>query len=80
MVWCLEPRDALAVDPLVCGMASQPVLIGAHGGTVHQLKASDGELFQVCFQGLCLYCDSLHAGAAHLRRLERRSVSRSEAA
>lgn len=61
-------------------MASQPVLIGAHGGTVHQLRASEGELFQVCFRGLCLSCDSLTASADHLRRLERLSVSCPEAA
>ena len=59
-------------------MTSQPFLIGASGGTIHQLKASGGELFQVCFQGTCLYCDSLHVGMAHLNRMER--ATRREAA
>ena len=59
-------------------MTSQPLLIGAHGGTIHQLKASSGELFQVCFEGTCLYCDSLHLGMAHLNRMER--ATRREAA
>ena len=65
------PRDALAVDGWVFRMTSQPVLIGARGGTIHQLHASAGELFQVCFEGTCLYCDSLHVGMAHLNRMER---------
>jgi hypothetical protein len=78
MVPAGSPRDALAVGCSVCSMASQPVLIGALGGTIHQLKASGGELFQVCFQGTCLYCDSLHVGMAHLNRMER--ATRKEAA
>ena len=71
MVPARGPRHALAVDDSVCSMTSQPLLIGASGGTIHQLKASGGELFQVCFQGTCLYCDSLHVGMAHLNRMER---------
>jgi hypothetical protein len=61
-----------------CGMASEPVLVGAQGGTIHQLRSNEGELFQVCFQGTCLYCDSLHVGMAHLNRMER--ATRREAA
>ena len=78
MVPACGPRHALAVDDSVCSMTSQPLLIGASGGTIHQLKASGGELFQVCFQGTCLYCDSLHVGMAHLNRMER--ATRKEAA
>lgn len=52
-------------------MAQPPVAVGAAGGTIHQLKASGGELFQVCFEGRCLFCDSLHVGLAHLRSMER---------
>lgn len=52
-------------------MSSGPVLVGSRGGTIHQLRASGGELFQVCFGGRCLYCDSLHVGMAHLSRMER---------
>ena len=59
-------------------MASQPVLTGACGGTLHQLKVSGGELFQVCFRGTCLYCDSLPVGMVHLNRMER--ATRREAA
>ena len=78
MVPACGPRHPLAVDDSVCSMTSQPVLIGASGGTIHQLKASAGELFQVCFQGTCLYCDSVHVGMAHLNRMER--ATRREAA
>ena len=78
MVPACGPRHALAVDDSVCSMTSQPLLIGASGGTIHQLKASGGELFQVCFQGTCLYCDSLLVGMAHLNRMER--ATRREAA
>ena len=52
-------------------MAREPVVVGARGGTIHQLHASGGELFQVCFEGTCLFCDSLHVGMAHLNRMER---------
>ena len=52
-------------------MATVPVVVGSRGGTIHQLQASRGELFQVCFDGRCLYCDSLHVGLAHLSRMER---------
>jgi hypothetical protein len=71
------PRHPLAI-PERGGMATQPVLVGAQGGTIHQLQASGGELFQVCFKGTCLYCDSLHVGMAHLNRMER--ATRKEAA
>ena len=71
MVQAARASDALAVNRWVLRMSSQPVLIGARGGTIHQLKASGGELFQVCFEGTCLYCDSLHVGMAHLNRMER---------
>jgi len=71
MVQAARASDALAVNRWVFRMSSQPVLIGARGGTIHQLKASGGELFQVCFEGTCLYCDSLHVGMAHLNRMER---------
>jgi hypothetical protein len=49
----------------------EPVIVGARGGTIHQLQASEGELFQVCFEGTCLFCESLHVGLAHLNRMER---------
>lgn len=52
-------------------MSPAPVVVGSRGGTIHQLQASRGELFQVCFNGRCLYCDSLHVGLAHLSRMER---------
>ena len=52
-------------------MAREPVVVGARGGTIHQLQASSGELFQVCFEGTCLFCESLHVGQAHLNRIER---------
>ena len=52
-------------------MASEPVVVGERGGTIHQLKLSSGELFQVCFEGTCLFCESLHIGMAHLNRMER---------
>lgn len=55
-------------------MASEPVVVGARGGTIHQFHASGGELFQVCFEGTCLFCDSLHVGLAHLNRMERQPV------
>ena len=71
MVQAERPSDPLAVDGWVFRMTSQPVLIGARGGTIHQLHASTGELFQVCFEGTCLYCDSLHVGMAHLNRMTR---------
>ena len=77
MVWLCRERHALAVVQC-CGMTSQPVMVGAQGGTIHQLRSNDGELFQVCFQGTCLYCDSLHVGMAHLNRMER--ATRREAA
>ena len=77
MVQPWRPRHALAVVQ-ACGMASEPVLVGAKGGTIHQLHSSDGELFQVCFRGTCLYCESLHVGMAHLNRMER--ATRTEAA
>jgi hypothetical protein len=70
MVHPLGPRHALA-DVQACGMASEPVMIGAEGGTIHQLHSREGELFQVCFRGTCLYCESLHVGMAHLNRMER---------
>ena len=54
-------------------MTVRPVHVGAEGGTIHQLRASEGELFQVCFRGSCLYCESLPVGMAHLHQLERRS-------
>ena len=52
-------------------MAREPVVVGPHGGTIHQLQASSGDLFQVCFEGTCLFCESLHVGMAHLNRMER---------
>ena len=52
-------------------MASEPVVVGARGGTIHQLTVTSGELFQVCFEGTCLFCESLHVGLAHLNRMER---------
>ncbi len=52
-------------------MAREPVLVGARGGTIYQLQASSGELFQVCFEGTCVFCESLHVGMAHLNRMER---------
>jgi Fe-S cluster biogenesis protein NfuA len=59
-------------------MASRPVLVGPRGGTVHQLHASQGELFRVCFEGTCHYCDSLPASVLQLNQLER--ATRREAA
>ena len=56
-------------------MASSPVLVGEKGGTIHQIQATRGELFQVCYRGQCLYCESLHVGMAHLNRMERIAVS-----
>lgn len=70
MVPAGRARHALA-DVQACGMASDPVIVGAQGGTIHQLHSRDGELFQVCFQGTCLFCESLHVGMAHLNRMER---------
>lgn len=52
-------------------MVSDPIAVGARGGTIHQKSASSGELFQVCFEGTCLFCESLHVGLAHLNRMER---------
>jgi hypothetical protein len=52
----------------------EPVVVGARGGTIHQRQASSGVLFQVCFAGTCLYCESLHVGMAHLQRMERTAV------
>jgi len=57
-------------------MERLPVVVGPLGGTIHQLQASGGVLFQVCFAGTCLFCDSLHVGLAHLSRMERQRVSR----
>lgn len=54
-------------------MSVIPVVVGDRGGTIHQLKASNGELYQVCFAGRCLYCDSLKEGRVQLLRLERGS-------
>jgi len=70
MVPAPRARHALA-DVQASGMASDPVIVGAQGGTIHQLHSRDGNLFQVCFQGTCLYCESLHVGMAHLNRMER---------
>ena len=56
-------------------MSSSPVMVGPYGGTIYQLLASDGDLFQVCFGGQCLFCESLHVGMAHLNRMERLAVS-----
>ena len=53
-------------------MAQSPVLVDPQGGAVYQLRCSEGELFQVCFEGHCLFCDSLPAGQAHLRLMEQR--------
>jgi uncharacterized protein (AIM24 family) len=50
-------------------------MVGPYGGTIYQLQASQGELFQVCFEGQCLFCESLHVGMAHLNRMERIAVS-----
>ncbi|MFM8936397.1 MAG: hypothetical protein ACKOE9_05400 [Vulcanococcus sp.] len=55
-------------------MASEPVVVGARGGTIHQFQASGGPLFQVCVDGTCLFCDSLHVGLAHLNRMERQAT------
>ena len=55
-------------------MGMEPVLVGARGGTIHQRQASSGVLFQVCFAGTCLVCESLHVGMAHLQRMERTAV------
>jgi|LauGreDrversion4_2_1035121.scaffolds.fasta_scaffold156579_2 hypothetical protein len=77
MVHPLPARHALAVVQAF-GMASEPVMVGAQGGTIHQLHSREGELFQVCFRGTCLYCESLHVGMAHLHRMER--ATRREAA
>ncbi len=55
-------------------MGMEPVVVGARGGTIHQRQASSGVLFQVCFAGTCLYCESLHVGMAHLQRMERTAV------
>jgi hypothetical protein len=52
-------------------MASEPVVVGPRGGTIHLFQASGGQLFQVCFAGTCLFCESLHVGLAHLNRMER---------
>lgn len=52
-------------------MTATPVVVGTAGGTIHQLQVNRGELFQVCYEGRCLYCDSLHVGLAHLNRMER---------
>ena len=53
-------------------MAQSPVLVDPQGGAIYQLRCSEGELFQVCFEGQCLFCDSLPAGQAHLRLMEQR--------
>jgi hypothetical protein len=53
-------------------MAQSPVLVDPQGGAIYQLRCSEGELFQVCFEGHCLFCDSLLAGQAHLRLMEQR--------
>ena len=53
-------------------MAHSPVLVDPQGGAIYQLRCSEGELFQVCFEGHCLFCDSLPAGQAHLRLIEQR--------
>jgi hypothetical protein len=68
----LPPRCGSVGAPIRDGLMSPaPVVVGSRGGTIHQLQASRGELFQVCFNGRCLYCDSLHVGLAHLSRMER---------
>lgn len=51
-------------------MAQSPVLVDPQGGAIYQLRSSEGDLFQVCFEGSCLYCDSLPVGQAHLRLME----------
>ncbi len=56
-------------------MSTSPVMVGPYGGTIYQLQASEGDLFQVCFEGQCLFCESLHVGMAHLKRMERLAVS-----
>ena len=53
-------------------MAQSPVLVDPQGGAIYQQRCSEGELFQVCFEGHCLSCDSLPAGQAHLRLMEQR--------
>ena len=53
-------------------MAQSPVLVDPQGGAIYQLRSSEGELFHVCFEGSCLFCDSLPAGEAHLRLMEQR--------
>ena len=53
-------------------MAQSPVLVDPQGGAIYQLHCSEGELFRVCFEGHCLFCDSLPAGQAHLRLMEQR--------
>ena len=53
-------------------MVQSPVLVDPQGGAIYQLRCSEGELFQVCFEGHCLFCDSLPAGQAHLRLMEQR--------
>jgi len=55
-------------------------MVGPYGGTIYQLQASAGDLFQVCFDGQCLFCESLHLGMAHLNRMERMAVSAHTAA
>ena len=64
-------RSACMTASMTASTASEPVVVGARGGTIHQHQASSGDLFQVCFEGICLFCESLHVGMAHLNRMER---------
>lgn len=57
-------------------MALQPVLVDPDGGSIHQVQVGSGELLQVCFEGTCLYCESLHVGMAHLKRMQRSLTDR----
>ena len=43
-------------------MAQSPVLVDPQGGAIYQLRCSEGELFQVFFEGHCLFCDSFRLG------------------
>ena len=74
MVAVARARHALAVTA-ASPMSASPVMVGPYGGTIYQLQASQGQLFQVCFEGQCLFCESLHVGMAHLNRMERIAVS-----
>jgi len=75
MAWLRSPRQLRGVA-MGEAMAVEPVVVGARGGTIHQHQASGAELFQVCFEGTCLFCESLHVGLAHLNRMERNGQQR----